>query len=147
VKNFAAATDRSRARVHPIDQALPNALLERGAAVLARPEERRSLLAGTVVAHVQHAARARGFDVAYFKEGDLECDLVLVSPAGAVPVLIVDKEEVGEEDAAYAERVMKRTQATSAFLLSRAAPRRRAPLTFFETIYHVPAAYFLYAVA
>ncbi|MDH3592442.1 MAG: hypothetical protein OER88_11215, partial [Planctomycetota bacterium] len=146
LKNFAASTDRSRARFFPIDPAIPNALFERGAGVLAKPEERQSLLTGTVVAHVQNAARERGLDVAYFREGDLACDLVLVSPEGAVPVLIVDREEVGEEDAALAERIMKKMQARSAFLLTRSGPRRRAPVTFIETIYHLPAAYFLYAL-
>lgn len=146
LKNFAAATDRSRARLHATDPALANALCERGAAVLARAPERRSLLAGAVVAHVQRAARDRGLDVAYFREGDLEAEALLVTPDGAVPVVLLDQDEAGEEDAAAVERMLKRMQAGSAFLLSRSGPRRKAPLTFFETIYHLPAAYFLYAL-
>jgi predicted AAA+ superfamily ATPase len=146
LKNFAALTDRSRPRLFAVDPALPNALFERGAAVLAQTDDRRSLLAGAVVAHVQRLARERGLDVAYFREGDLEADVVLVSPGGAVPIVIVDKDEVGEEEAALAERIMKRCQARSAFLLSRWGPRRQAALTFFETIYHLPVAYFLYAL-
>jgi predicted AAA+ superfamily ATPase len=146
LRNFAALTDRSRPRLFPVDPALPNALFERGAAVLADGEARRSLLAGAVVAHVAQIARGRGFDVAYFREGDLEADVVLVSPSGAVPIVILDRDEVGEDDAAVVERVMKRCQARSAFLLSRWGPRRRAALTFFETVFHLPMAYFLYAL-
>jgi hypothetical protein len=139
-------TDRSRPRIFPVDPALPNALFERGAAVLADTAARRSLLTGAVVAHVAQVARERGFDVAYFREGDLEADVVLVSPSGAVPIVILDRDEVGEDDAAVVERVMRRCQAHSAFLLSRWGPRRRAALTFFETVYHLPMAYFLYAL-
>jgi len=146
LKNFAAMTDRSRARFFPVDPAVPNALFERGAGVLARPDERRGLLVGTLVAHVLGASRDRGFDVAYYREGELEADVVLVSPEGCVPVVYVDKEEAGEEEAAWVERLMKRTEARRAFLLSRGGPRRRAPITFFETVYHLPAAYFLYAL-
>ena len=148
LRNFAAAaTDRSRPRVHAADPSLPNALFERGAAVLARPDERRGLLAGAVVAHLQQVARERGFDLAYFREGDLEAEVVLVGPDGAIPVLLVDREEAGEEEAALAEKVLRRTQARTAFVLSRAGPRMRAPLTFFETVVHLPASYFLYALA
>ena len=146
LKNFAAATDRSRARLHATDPALANALCERGAAVLARAAERRSLLAGAVVAHVQRAAREKGLDVAYFREGDLEADALLVTPEGAVPIVLHDQDEATEEDAAAAERMLKRVRGGSAFLLSRGGPRRRSPITFFETIYHLPAAYFLYAL-
>jgi len=146
LRNFAALTDRSRPRLFPVDPALPNALFERGAAVLAETDARRSLIAGAVVAHVAQVARERGFDVAYFREGDLEADVVLVSPSGAVPIVILDRDEAGEEDAAVVERVMKRCQARSAFLLSRWGPRRRAALTFFETVFHLPMAYFLYAL-
>jgi len=146
LKNFAAATDRSRARLHATDPALANALCERGAAVLARAPERRSLLAGAVVAHVQRAARERGLDVAYFREGDLVAEALLVTPEGAVPIVLLDQDEAGEEDAAAAERLLKRVHGGSAFVLSRGGPRRRAPLTFFETVYHLPAAYFLYAL-
>jgi predicted AAA+ superfamily ATPase len=147
LRNFAGVVDRSRVRLFPVDPALPNALFERGAAVLARPEERRSLLAGALVAHLQRAARERGFDLAYFREGDLEADAVLVGPEGAIPVLLVDREEAGEEEAAQAAKVLKRTQASNAFVLSRAGPRVRAPVTFFESVYHLPASYFLYALA
>ncbi len=146
LKNFAAATDRSRARLHAADPAIANALCERGAAVLAHAAERRSLLAGALVAHVQRAATERGLDVAYFREGDLEAEAVLVTPDGAVPIVLVDHDEAGDEEAAAAERLLKRVQGGSAFLLSRGGPRRRAPLTFFETINHLPAAYFLYAL-
>ncbi|MGH7163694.1 MAG: ATP-binding protein, partial [Planctomycetota bacterium] len=111
LKNFAASTDRSRPRFFPVDPGLPNALLERGAAVLAQPAERGSLLSGAVVAHVEDVARERGFDIAYFRDGDAEADVVLVSPEGVVPVLIVDREEVGEADAVSAERIMKKLQA------------------------------------
>jgi len=146
LKNFAAATDRSRARLHPTDPAIANALCERGPAVLARAAERRSLLAGAVVAHVQRFARARGLDVAYYHEGDLEAEAVLVTPEGAVPIVLLDQDDAGDEEAASAERLLRRVQGGSAFLLSRGGPRRRAPVTFFETIYHLPAAYFLYAL-
>jgi predicted AAA+ superfamily ATPase len=146
LKNFAAATDRSRVRLHATDPAIANALCERGAAVLARAAERRGLLAGAVVAHVQRLAAERGLDVAYFREGDLEAEAVVVSPDGALPILLADHDEAGEEEAAAAERLLKRVQGSSAFLLSRGGPRRRAPLTFFETINHLPAAYFLYAL-
>jgi len=148
LRNFAAAaTDRSRARVYPVDPSLPNALFERGTAVLARPDERRSLLTGAIVTHLHHLARERGLDLAYFREGDLEAEVVLVGPDGAVPVLLVDREEAGEEEAALAEKVLRRTQARTAFVLSRAGPRVRAPLTFFESVVHLPASYFLYALA
>ncbi|MHC4222677.1 MAG: ATP-binding protein [Planctomycetota bacterium] len=146
LKNFAAATDRSRARIFPIDPALPNALLERGAGVLAYPEARRGLLVSAIVSHVEHVARERGFDTAYFREGEIEADVVVVSPGGAMPIVVVDREDLGEEEAAAVERVMKRMQATRAFLLSRARPRRKTPLSFFESVYHMPAAYFLYAL-
>jgi predicted AAA+ superfamily ATPase len=146
LKNFAASTDRSRARLFPTDPGLPNALFERGVSVLAQPDERRALLAGAVVSHVEAAARERGFDVAYFREGDLQADVVLVSPEGAVPIVLVDREDVGEEDVALVERLMKRIPSRSAILLSRAGPRRKESVTFFETIWHLPAAYFLYAL-
>jgi predicted AAA+ superfamily ATPase len=146
LKNFAASTDRSRPRVFPIDPALPNALLERGAALLATPKTRRELLVGAVVSHVREAAHVRGFDIAYFRDGDLEADVVVVTPSGVVPIVVVDREEVDEDDAVRVERVMKRTQAKSAFLLSRARPRRKTPVSFFESVYHMPAAYFLYAL-
>jgi hypothetical protein len=42
---------------------------------------------------------------------------------------------------------MKRTNSRRAILLSRARPRRREALTFFEAVDHLPAAYFLYALA
>jgi predicted AAA+ superfamily ATPase len=146
LKNFAAATDRSRARLHATDPALANALSERGAAVLARAPERRSLLAGAVVAHIQRVARERGLDVAYYREGDLEAEALLITPEGALPIVLCDQDEAGDEEAAAVERIMRRVQARAAFLLSRGGPRRKAPLTFFETIYHLPAAYFLYAL-
>ena len=146
LKNFAATTDRSRARFFPIDPALANSLFERGAGLLAHADERRSLLLGAVVTHVLRAARKRGFDVAYFREGDLEADVVLVTPEGAVPIVLYEREDVGEEEAERVERIMRRVQAKSAFLLSRLGPRRKASPTFFETIYHLPAAYFLYAL-
>jgi len=146
LKNYAAVTDRSRARVFPADPAIQNALLERGAGLLATPSARRSLLVSTVVSHVRDAVSDRGFDMAYFKEGDLEADVVVVTPDGVVPIVVVDFEEIGEEDAAMVEKLMKRTQAHSAFLLSRARPRRRTPVSFFESVYHMPAAYFLYAL-
>lgn len=146
LKNFAASTDRSRARHFPSDPGLANALLERGVGVLGEEEGRLGLLRATVVAHVQRAVQARGFDAAYFKEGDLEADVVVVSPEGAVPVVVVDRDDVGEEEAAQVAKVMKKCQAKTAFLLSRAGPRRREPVTFFETINHLPAAYFLYAL-
>ncbi|HEX5135799.1 MAG TPA: AAA family ATPase [Planctomycetota bacterium] len=146
LKNFAAATDRSRARLHASDPAIANALCELGPAVLARAAERRSLLAGALVAHLQRLATERGLDLAYFREGDLDADAVLVSPDGAVPIVLLDQDEAGDEEAAAAERLLKRVQGGSAFLLSRGGPRRRAPLTFFETINHLPAAYFLYAL-
>lgn len=146
LRNFAATTDRSRPRYFPADPALPNALLERGAAVLGQPEERGSLLVGAVVAHVTAAARARGFDVAYFREGDLEAEVAVVTPEGAIPIVVFDREEAGEAEAAHVQRTMRRLGARTAFLLSRARPRRKEPLTFFESVVHLPAAYFLYAL-
>jgi predicted AAA+ superfamily ATPase len=146
LKNYAATTERSRPRVFPTDPAIPNALLERGAGVLAEPEARGSLLVSVIVSHVQEAAFARGFDTAYFREGDLEADLVVVSPAGVMPVVVIDREEVADEDAALVTRLMKRLDAPRAIVLSRARPRRRTPVSFFESVYHMPAAYFLYAL-
>jgi len=146
LKNFAAMTGRSRPRIFPVDPALPNALLERGVGVLAQPEARRSLLVTAVVSHVGQVARARGFDIAYYRDGEAEADIVLVTPQGALPIMIVDREDVGEEETAMVARVMKRMEAPSGFLLSRARPRRKAPVSFFESVYHVPAAYFLYAL-
>ena len=99
-----------------------------------------------MVSHVQQFARPRGFDVAYFRDGDLEADVVLVTPEGVVPIVVVDREEVDEEDAARIQRLMKRMQSPTAFLLSRARPRRKAPISFFESVYHLPAAYFLYSL-
>jgi hypothetical protein len=98
------------------------------------------------VSHVREAAHMRGFDIAYFRDGDVEADVVVVTPEGVVPIVVIDREDVDEEDAARVERVMKRMQAKSAFLLSRARPRRKAPVSFFESVYHMPAAYFLYAL-
>jgi len=146
LRNFAASTERSRPRIHALDPALPNALLERGTALLARPAERLSLLVGTVVAHVGRVARAHGWDLAYFREGDLEAELVVVRPEGALPVLVSDHEELGEEERVRLQRVLKKTGASRAWLLSRARPRRRAALNFFEQAFHVPVAYFLYAL-
>lgn len=146
LRNFAASTERSRPRIHPVDPSLPNSLLERGTGVLGSTNERRSLLVGTVVSHVARAARARGFDLAYFREGDVEADLVVVSPDGIMPILVVDREEVGDEEAAQVARLMKRAGANRAYLLSRARPRLRKSLTFFESVFHVPVAYFLYAL-
>jgi len=146
LRNFAASTERSRPRIHPRDPSLTNSLLERGTGVLARPEERRSLLVAAVVEHVARVAHGRGYDLAYFREGEVEADLVVVHPEGVMPIVVIDREEVGEEEAAQVARLMKRIGAPRAYLLSRARPRRRKPLTFFESIYHVPAAYFLYAL-
>ncbi len=146
LRNHAAATERSRPRVYPTDPGLSNALLERGAAVLARPVERRALLAGVVVSHVEDFARARGLDLGYFREGDVEADVVLVTPDGPVPIVIVDREEVTEAEANAVDRVMKKMRATTAFVLSRAQPRRRQAVSFFESVVHLPAAYFLYAL-
>ena len=125
---------------------MKNGLFDRGAAVLAHATERHSLLASATVSHVLRAAQARGFDVAYYRDGELEAAVVLVTPEGAVPVVIHDRDDVGEEEAERVERIMRRTKAKSAFLLSRSGPRRKASVTFFETIYHLPAAYFLYAL-
>ncbi|MEM8885766.1 MAG: AAA family ATPase [Planctomycetota bacterium] len=147
LRNFAASTERSRPRLFPADPALPNAYLERGAEVLADPEARRELLAGAVVSHLSDYAQERGFDLAYFREGDVEADLVLVTPEGALPILLVDREEVGEEEATRVDRLMKRTDSRRAILLSRARPRRREALNFFESVDHLPVAYFLYALA
>jgi predicted AAA+ superfamily ATPase len=146
LRNHAAATERSRPCVHPVDPGLPNALLERDAAVLARPAERRALLAGAVVSHVEDLARARGFDLAYFRGGEVAADLVVVTPDGPIPILIVDREDVAEEDAAAVERLLRRLQARTAFVLSRAQPRRRTSVSFFESVIHLPTAYFLYAL-
>lgn len=146
LKNLAASTDRSRARWFATDPAIGNALFERGAGALARAADRTSLVAGAVVAHVQRAAREKGFDTAYFRDGDVEADVVLITPEGTVPIVLLDREEVGEAEAAGVERLMRRLQARSAYLLTGAGPRRRASLTFFETIYHLPVAYFLYAL-
>ncbi|MGQ0613828.1 MAG: DUF4143 domain-containing protein [Planctomycetaceae bacterium] len=146
LKNFAAASDRSRSLFLPADPGLPNALLERGAAVLLQPEERERLLLCAVVSHVAESAKARGYDVAYFREGDARADLVVVTDDGAVPIRIVDREEVTEADAAGVEKLQKRLQARTAFLLSRARPRRRETVTFFEAVLHLPAAYFLHAL-
>jgi len=146
LKNFAAATDRSRPRLFPIDPGLSNALFDHGPGVLAAGCERRALLSAAIVAHVESAASERGFDVAYFRDGDLEADVVLVSPEGVVPILVADQDEAGEEQAAQAEKIMQRTGAQVAYLLSRTGPRRTAALTFFETVFHLPAAYFLYAL-
>jgi predicted AAA+ superfamily ATPase len=147
LRNFAASTDRSRPRFFPADPALPNSYLERGAEVLADVEARRELLAGVVVSHLADYASARGFDLAYFREGDLSADVVLVTPDGALPIVLSDREEVGEEEAARVDRLLKRTDSRRAILLSRARPRRREALTFFEAVDHIPAAYFLYALA
>ena len=84
--------------------------------------------------------------VTYFREGDLEAEVVLVSREGAVPIVVVDRDEVGEEEAVRVEKLLKRVQSPLAFLLSRARPRRRTPVTFFESVFHMPAAYFLYAL-
>lgn len=147
LRNFAAAsTERSRPRLFPRDPSLPNALLERGTGVLANPEPRSDLLVGAVVSHVTLYARERGYDVTYFREGDLEAEVVLVSPEGALPIVVVDRDEVGEAEALRVEKLLKRIQSPLAFLLSRARPRRRAPVTFFESVFHMPAAYFLYAL-
>ncbi len=146
LKNYAAATDRSRARMTPGDPSLANALLERGATVLAQPEPRRELLVSAVLGHVQDHVRERGFDLAYFKEGELECDLVVVTPDGAIPLLVVDRDEVTEEEAAIVERLIKRFKVRHCFVLSRSGPRRREPVSFFESVIHLPAAYFLYAL-
>ncbi|MCZ6786009.1 MAG: AAA family ATPase [Planctomycetota bacterium] len=146
LKNYAAATDRSRARLHPTDPSLSNALLERGATVLARPRERRALIVSAVVSHVAEAVRERGFDVAYFREGEVACDVVVVTPEGAIPILVVDRDEVTEEEEATVERLIKRLKVRHVFVLSRARPRRRAPLSFFESAIHLPASYFLYAL-
>jgi len=145
LRNFAASTDRSRPRLFPTDPGLYNALFERGAAALAEGDRRRSLLVGAVVAHVARTARARGFDVAYFRDGDLAADLMLVTPEGAVPIQVFDRDPA-PEDLHRVERLLKRTGATSAFVLSRAGPRRSEPLSFFETVYHLPAAYFLHGL-
>jgi predicted AAA+ superfamily ATPase len=146
LRNFAASTERSRARLFPADPGLWNALFERGVAVLADAEARRGLLAGAIVAHVERLARERGCDLAYYREGDLEADVVLVGPEGAIPIALYDREEIGEEEGALVEKIMKRMKARHAFLLSRSGPRRKESLTFFETVYHLPAAYFLYAL-
>ena len=61
-------------------------------------------------------------------------------------VVLIDREDVGEEDVALVERLLKRIPSRSAILLSRAGPRRKESVTFFETIWHLPAAYFLYAL-
>jgi len=147
LRNFAASTERSRPRLFPTDPALPNAFLDRGAEVLAQPAARRDLLLGAIVDHVAHYAHERGFDLAYFREGDLEADLVLVTPDGALPILLFDREEVGDEEVGRVDRLMKRMEVHRAIVLSRARPRRREALTFFESVDHVPAAYFLYALA
>jgi len=146
LRNFAASTERSRPRLFPTDPALPNAFLDRGAEVLAQPDARRDLLLGAVVDHVAHYAEAHGFDLAYFREGDLEADLVLVTPEGALPIVLFDSDDVGEEEVARVDRLMKRMEAQRAIVLSRARPRRREALTFFESVDHLPAAYFLYAL-
>ena len=146
LRNFAASTERSRPRVYPTDPALANAFLERGTEVLADAAVRRELLAGAVVSHVADYAAARGFDLAYYREGDVEADLVLVTPDGALPILLIDREEMGEEEASRVDRLMRRTDSRRAIVLSRARPRRREALTFFEAVDHLPAAYFLYAL-
>jgi len=147
LRNFAASTERSRPRLFPTDPALPNAFLERGAELLAQPAVRRDLLLGAIVDHVAQYAHERGFDLAYFRDGDLEADLVLVTPEGALPIVLFDHDDVGEEDVARVDRLMKRMEARRAIVLSRARPRRREALTFFESVDHLPAAYFLYALA
>jgi len=147
LRNFAASTERSRPRLFPADPGLPNAFLERGAEVLADVEARRELLAGALVSHLAGYAHERGYDLAYFREGDLAADVVLVTPGGALPIVLSDREEVGEEEAARVDRLLKRTGSRRALLLSRARPRRREALTFFESVDHLPAAYFLYALA
>ncbi|MHC4954411.1 MAG: ATP-binding protein [Planctomycetota bacterium] len=147
LRNFAASTERSRPRLFPTDPALPNAFLDRGAEVLAQPVARRDLLLGAIVAHVSLYAQERGFDLAYFKDGDLEADIVLVTPEGALPILLFDREEVGEEEVARVDRLMKRMSVQRAIVLSRARPRRREAITFFESVDHLPASYFLYALA
>jgi predicted AAA+ superfamily ATPase len=147
LRNFAASTERSRPRLFPADPSLTNSFLERGAEVLADIEARRELLAGALVSHLVEYAQERGFDLAYFREGDLSADLVLVTPDGALPIVLVDREEIGEEEASRVDRLMKRTNSRRAILLSRARPRRREALTFFEAVDHLPAAYFLYALA
>ncbi len=145
LRNFAASTDRSRPRLYPTDPGLYNALFERGAADLADATRRRSVLVGSVVAHVARVARTRGFDVAYFRDGDLEAELMLVTPEGGVPIRVFDRDPA-PEDLSRIERLLRRTGATSAFVLSRAGPRRSEPLSFFETVHHLPAAYFLYGL-
>jgi predicted AAA+ superfamily ATPase len=146
LKNFAAASDRSRSVLLPADPSLYNALLDAGPGVLADPEARRMLLYAAVLAHVEPAARARGLDVAYFREGDLAAELVLVGRDGAVPILLPEREEPGDEEAAVVERLLRRLHARHVFVVSRGRPRRASPLSFFESVVHLPAAYFLYAL-
>jgi len=146
LKNFAASTDRSRSLLLPADPALQNALLERGVGVLADADERRRLLYAAVVSHVDDAARARGLDLAYFREGDAHADVVLATRDGAVPIVLADREEPGDEEAAAVERLLRRLKARTVFVVSRARPRRKSALSFFESVVHLPAAYFLYAL-
>ena len=147
LRNFAATTERSRPRLFPVDPALPNAFLERGAEVLAQPEERCDLLRAAIVDHLAHYAHLRGFDLAYFREGDLEADVVLVTPEGALPIVLFDREEIGEEEASRVDRLMKRMEVPRAIVLSRARRRRREAVTFFASVDHLPVAYLLYALA
>ena len=147
LRNFAAETERSRPRLFPADPAQPNAFFERGAEVLAQPEARADLLRSAVVDHLAHYAHQRGFDLAYFREGELEADVVLVTPEGALPILLFDREELGEEEAARVDRLMKRMEVRRAIVLSRARRRRRKALSFFDSVDHLPAGYFLYALA
>ncbi len=147
LRNFAATTERSRPRLFPGDPALPNAFFERGAEVLAQPEARIELLRAAIVDHLSHYASQRGFDLAYFREGDLEADVVLVTPEGPLPILLFDREELGDEEVARVDRLMKRMEVRRAIVLSRARRRRREALSFFETVDHLPVSYFLYALA
>ncbi len=131
--------DRPRGRYFPQDPAVPNALLGRGAEVLARPEARDHLLAGVVCSHLVSHCAERGMSIHSFREGELEGDFVVAGPQGTRLVLLG---EVAEP-----ERLLQRTQADAAFLLYGSRSRRLEALSFFESLLHLPAAYFLYALA
>ncbi len=131
--------ERSRTRYFPADPALPNALLGRGAEVLARPEVRGALLAGAVHAHLASHCAGRGLTLGSFRDGELEGDFVVSGAKGTRLVLLG---ESGEP-----ERLLQRAKADAAFLLYGSLSRRLETLSFFESLFHLPAAYFLYALA
>jgi len=137
---------KAKNRYYLVDAALRNAVLLRGEEVLTLPDEMGTIVETTILRHLFAYYYRDTPEIAYWRDGDREVDIVVRSPSYTIPVEVKFRENARLERSSPLVTMCQREAISQAYFVTK-REEDFGPLEFAETntqLMRIPAHIFCY---